>query len=157
MVFLESEEPYFSPYHPQTVKYVVTPKVGIYSVSELNKWFKTIIPDYQSLKPVNEDEFIKLKNFTNSSNTPNLYIAHLRFDEIVGHAEIVTTTTEKVHDETFLRRVKGFNEGQRIITSHSETNINRMIMIYGCPDEVLARYIHSVPGRHSLFVKDLTD
>lgn len=123
-------------HNSHTICYVVAPKVKKDSVSELNKWFKGLIPDYLSLQPVNNEEF-RLHD-----SGRNLKVGHLRFDENgLGYAETLITRVERVTDKDFLKDIDGFRDGLRIRTEHTKVNLGRMILLYGCQDEETAKKV----------------
>lgn len=115
-----------------TLSYFVSPIKRISSVLQLNNWFQSLIPNYQNMKPVNKEIFRIICN--------ELGLAHLRFDETgIGYAEEIVNRIQRITDEDFLKGLKGFKSGLRVETEHTKVDLGRMIMIYGCPDERIAR------------------
>jgi len=117
------------------VHYAVAPKTPTYSISKLNAWFESLIPNYHSLNPDIQEKF----RFLNIDKG-HLYLGFLRFDEAgLGYTNTVTTRIIRITDEDFLKNLKGFKEGLKVTTEEiKDVGLGRMIIIQGCPNKEIA-------------------
>ncbi len=119
-----------------TLNYVVAPKVEIASITQMNKWFQSLIPNYSSLSPINDEKFELLSEGV-------IRIGQLRFDEKdLGTVKTLVTRVERITDEDFLKGLEGFEDGLRVRTEERKVNLGRMIMIYGCPNTENVREVY---------------